>query len=236
VHAGILRARSDETSFEPIIVELLFVASAIAVLGVLSSCQSTPSDADDSRRERGSSDPGLQPRHLFLDVHHMGPGKVDCDAIARAHARDLAAQGKHGPDFTDHWVAEAGGNSYYLSSAADTQSIRETHAEDSGLSPDEVFSAKAGSAAAANSGTSYFLDVHEMGAGKVTAEAMAAAHQKDLAVQAKHGVNFINYWVDERAGRIVCLSRASDEDAIVKTHAEAHGLIPSYVVKVKPGG
>jgi hypothetical protein len=80
-----------------------------------------------------------------------------------------------------------------------------------------------------------YIDVHHMGAGKVTAAAVAKAHAKDLAVEQKYGVHFIKYWVDEAKGNVVCLSQAPDSTAIIKTHKEAHGLVPAYVEKVKEG-
>ena len=79
------------------------------------------------------------------------------------------------------------------------------------------------------------MDVHHMGAGKVTAKDVAGAHDKDLAVQHKHGVNFVNYWVDEKEGVIMCLSEAADSNAVKKAHQEAHGLLPAYVMQVKQG-
>lgn len=81
----------------------------------------------------------------------------------------------------------------------------------------------------------YYIDVHHLGAGKVTADAVAKAHAKDLAVEGKHGVHFIQYWVDEAAGDVYCLSQAPDSSAIIETHREAHGLLPAKVVKVTPG-
>ena len=80
-----------------------------------------------------------------------------------------------------------------------------------------------------------YIDVHQLTLGKVKFEDVAAAHEKDLAVQGKYGVNFINYWVDEKAGVVMCLSEAADSTAIVKTHKEAHGLVPVEVLKVKQG-
>ena len=62
----------------------------------------------------------------------------------------------------------------------------------------------------------FFLDIHQLGAGKVTAADVEKAHQKDLAVQKKYGVNFINYWVDERTGTVLCLSQASDASKVLK--------------------
>jgi len=79
-----------------------------------------------------------------------------------------------------------------------------------------------------------YLDVHNLN-GPVTFEAVAGAHQKDLATQQKYGVSFINYWVDEKDGRVVCLSQAPDSSAVINTHKEAHGLVPVSVEKVKQG-
>src|SRR5260221_9620618 len=70
---------------------------------------------------------------------------------------------------------------------------------------------------------SLFIDVHQLEPGKVKYEALAEAHKKDLAVEGKYGVHFINYWVDEDRGQVYCLSSASDTESIRKTHAEAHG-------------
>ena len=69
----------------------------------------------------------------------------------------------------------------------------------------------------------------------MTAKAVAEAHQKDLAVQKKYGVNLINYWVDEKNGIVMCLAQAPDSAALINTHKEAHGLIPVSVTLVKQG-
>jgi hypothetical protein len=80
-----------------------------------------------------------------------------------------------------------------------------------------------------------YMDVHELGAGKVTADAVAHAHSADLGVQGRHGVEFLHYWVDEQRGTVYCLSRAAGPDAIVATHREAHGLLPTTVGQVSDG-
>jgi hypothetical protein len=79
------------------------------------------------------------------------------------------------------------------------------------------------------------MDVHELGAGKVTAEAVAKAHTADLGVQSRHGVQFLHNWVDEQRGTVYCLSRAPSAEAIVATHQEAHGLLPTTVGQVSDG-
>jgi hypothetical protein len=176
-----------------------------------------------------------QPKHLYLDVHHLGAGKVTYKAVADAHAKDLATQGKYDVQFIKYWVDEANGNVYCLVSSADTQSIRKTHAEAHGLLPDQVLLVTDGAASAPNGNQDFFLDIHELGAGNVTAEDVAGTHQKDLATQKKYNVNFINYWVNTGNGLVVCLSQAKDSTDIIKTHKEAHGLIPAQVMKVKQG-
>jgi hypothetical protein len=101
--------------------------------------------------------------------------------------------------------------------------------------PENIYQVTSGEEAALTGKNSYFLDVHYLGAGKVTAKDVAAAHQKDLAVQHKYGVNFINYWVDEKNGVVMCLSQAKDSTSIIHTHQEAHGLLPAAIMKVKQG-
>jgi hypothetical protein len=172
-------------------------------------------------------------RKLFLDVHRLGPGKVSYASVIKAHARDLATQKKYDVRFINYWIDTAGGNMYCLSSAADTQSIQKTHREAHGLLANEFYQVTDGPQAPTTNEKNFFLDVHLFGPGKVSAKDVAGIHPKDLATQQKYGVNFINYWVDEKKGVVVCLSQAKDPSDIIKTHREAHGLLPAYMVKVK---
>lgn len=171
----------------------------------------------------------------YIDVHEFGAGKVTAAAVAAAHQKDLAVQHKHDVRFIEYWVDEEHGNVYCLSEAKNPSSIAATHREAHGLLPSKILPVSSGEAATHQPGTTLFLDVHELGAGNVTAEAVAAAHRKDLAVQAKHGVRFLNYWVDEANGKVVCLSEAPNADAVRETHQEAHGLLPASIVKVERG-
>jgi len=79
-----------------------------------------------------------------------------------------------------------------------------------------------------------FMDVHHHVPG-LTAEAVAAAHQKDLSVQAKYGVKFLRYWYDEATGKIFCLSWAPSREAAMAVHREAHGLVADEIIEVKEG-
>lgn len=171
----------------------------------------------------------------FIDVHEFGPGKVTAAEVAKAHEADLAVQGKHDVRFLEYWVDEERGSVYCLSEARDAASIVATHREAHGLLPAEIIPVSGGHAEDGVAGAQLYLDIHDLGAGKVTAAAVAAAHEKDLAVESEFGVRFLNYWVDEANGKVLCLSEAATADAVRETHRRAHGLLPVSVVKVKRG-
>ena len=185
--------------------------------------------------QTSKADTSGETKHLYIDVHKLEPGKVKYEDVAGAHQKDLATQGKYGVNFMKFWVDEEKGLVYCLSSAADTSSIIKTHAEAHGLLPAEIFPVTDGAEAALKGKDNLFLDIHYLGAGKVTAKDVAEAHKKDLATQGKYGVNFINYWVNEKDGTVMCLAQAKDSDAVKQTHKEAHGLLPDVVMPVKQG-
>ena len=79
-----------------------------------------------------------------------------------------------------------------------------------------------------------FLDIHRNVEG-ITPEGMAAAHQKDLEVQKKYGVNYLKYWYSESEGAIFCLCEAPDMEAASAVHKEAHGGIADEIIEVTEG-
>ena len=79
-----------------------------------------------------------------------------------------------------------------------------------------------------------YMDTHKNVDG-LTAEALAGAHQKDLEVQKKHGVNYIKYWFNEGEGTVYCLVEAPTKEAATAVHREAHGLVADEVTEVKEG-
>lgn len=171
----------------------------------------------------------------FIDVHNVEPGKVTAEAVAGAHKKDLALQDKFGVKFIKYWVDEEQGKIYCLSSAPNTDAVANTHKNAHGMVYDEISEVSAGKEDPEQEGKQFYLDIHELGAGNVTAAAVAEAHKKDLAIQTSNGVNFINYWVDEKKGIVYCLSQGPDADAVTSTHKAAHGLIPKKVYKVTQG-
>ena len=174
-------------------------------------------------------------QRLFIDVHQLEPGQVKFADVEMAHAKDLAVQKQYDVRFIKYWLDEKSGLVYCLSSAADSNAVRSTHAEAHGLLPAYTLEVTDGPEVPISGDKKLFLDIHKLGAGNVTAAAVAEAHQKDLAVQKKYGVNFINYWVDEKAGIVLCLSEAKNADDVIHTHKEAHGLVPVEVRMVKQG-
>lgn len=78
---------------------------------------------------------------------------------------------------------------------------------------------------------SLFMDVHTIEGG-VSAADVAGAHQADLETQAKYGVSYLRYWVDESAGKIFCLVEAESADAANTVHREAHGLVADEIYPV----
>jgi hypothetical protein len=211
--------------------KILFVAIVFITL----SCKNTNETKQTTGKETYTQPLNAQQTSNYIDVHDLEPGKVTFADVAAAHQKDLATQHKHGVEFIKYWVDEAKGKVYCLSKAPDEESITQTHKEAHGLLPSVIFKVSDGPEAAMEGSKPLYLDVHELGAGNVTAKDVAAAHEKDLVVEKKYGVNFINYWVDEKNGVVMCLSEATDSSDVIKTHKEAHGLLPASILKVKQG-
>lgn len=177
----------------------------------------------------------LSPR-LFLDEHVLGPGQVTIEAAAAAHARDLATQGKHGVAFKAYWVDAQSGTIRCLAEAPSAEAVNHVHKEAHGLLAGRIVPVTGDTPDWSPApGRKLYLDVHHLGAGKVTPEALAAAHAKDLAAQAKHGVRYLNYWFDADTGTVRCLIEAPSAQAALDVHREAHGLMPDSITEVSEG-
>lgn len=77
-----------------------------------------------------------------------------------------------------------------------------------------------------------YIDRHDIEG--VTAQAVMDAHALDMAVQDKHGVNYLTYWVDENRGRVFCLCDAPTKELAEQVHREAHGLLANRIMEVDP--
>jgi len=75
-----------------------------------------------------------------------------------------------------------------------------------------------------------YMDRHDIEG--VTAQAVAEAHELDMAVQDKHGAKYLTYWCDEVRGHIFCLVDAPSKEVAMQVHREAHGLVPNQIIEV----
>ena len=80
-----------------------------------------------------------------------------------------------------------------------------------------------------------YMDVHNNLPDGATAADVAGAHAADLQVQERYGVRYLNYWVDERGGKVFCLIQAPSADAAYAVHREAHGLVADEIYPVLQG-
>ena len=79
-----------------------------------------------------------------------------------------------------------------------------------------------------------FMDVHTTN-GPVGMADVASAHEADLSKQGAFGVTYMQYWVDEKHGKIFCLVDAPDAESAATVHREAHGLVADEIYLVAEG-
>jgi class 3 adenylate cyclase len=77
-----------------------------------------------------------------------------------------------------------------------------------------------------------YIDIHDIQ--DISPEAIAEAHEADLAVQQKHGVNYIKYWLNEDKRRVFCLCTAPNAEAAEHVHRDAHGMVAERIIEVDP--
>lgn len=79
-----------------------------------------------------------------------------------------------------------------------------------------------------------YMDIHK-NVGGATPEEVYQAHEADLAIQSKYGVEYHTYWFNQGAGHVFCLMSAPNRDSAEAVHREAHGLLADEIVQVEPG-
>jgi Protein of unknown function (DUF4242) len=65
-----------------------------------------------------------------------------------------------------------------------------------------------------------FMDVHS-GFFGVTAEQLAEAHARDLAIEKDEGVHFERAWLDPTSGKVFCLATGPTREAVMRIHQRA---------------
>jgi hypothetical protein len=78
-----------------------------------------------------------------------------------------------------------------------------------------------------------FLDIHDLPG--VKAADVVGAHEADMRVGPRFGVDYQHYWVDEAAGKVFCLVEAPSREAAMAVHREAHGLVAEKLYEVEQG-
>ncbi len=74
---------------------------------------------------------------LFMDVHDRVEG-LTAQAVAGAHAADLAIQDQYGVDYRSYWFDEGSGKVFCLVEAPDAESASRVHREAHGLVADQL--------------------------------------------------------------------------------------------------
>jgi hypothetical protein len=82
---------------------------------------------------------------------------------------------------------------------------------------------------------SLFLDVHSLD-DSVTLNDVTQGHDADLRTQWPNGVNYLRYWMDEAASKIIGLVDAPSANAAADVHRETHGLVAQETYQGTEGG
>lgn len=80
---------------------------------------------------------------LYMDTHKQIPGLTK-EALANAHARDLATQKKHGVEYLKYWYDEGSGTVFCLVNAPSKEAASSVHREAHGLVADDIVEVKEG--------------------------------------------------------------------------------------------
>lgn len=78
-----------------------------------------------------------------------------------------------------------------------------------------------------------YMDFHDLP--EITIEDSKKAHLKDVSVQEKYNVKYLQYWINEKEGKAYCLIEGPNKKACEATHWEANGITACNLVEVKGG-
>lgn len=78
-----------------------------------------------------------------------------------------------------------------------------------------------------------YMDFHDLP--EVNIEESKKAHLKDIAVQEKYKVKYLQYWINEQEGKAYCLIDGPNKEACEATHKEANGITACNLVEVTGG-
>ncbi|HEY7607540.1 MAG TPA: DUF4242 domain-containing protein [Actinomycetota bacterium] len=80
---------------------------------------------------------------LFIDVHTINGG-ISLEAVAEAHAADLAIQDEHAVRYLRYWVDERDGKVFCLVEAPSGEAAARVHRQAHGQVADEIYQVREG--------------------------------------------------------------------------------------------
>src|SRR2546430_5816291 len=73
----------------------------------------------------------------YMDIREI-PGGVTAEAVAKAHAHDVAVEGKYGVHYDKYWVNESVGKIFCLCHAPSAEAAMQVHREAHGLVAEKI--------------------------------------------------------------------------------------------------
>jgi class 3 adenylate cyclase len=77
-----------------------------------------------------------------------------------------------------------------------------------------------------------YIDRHD--ASGLSAEEIAEAHRRDVAIQDQYGVRYHTYWFDPDNGSVFCLAEGPSQQAVEAVHRDAHGELAATIIEIDP--
>ena len=79
---------------------------------------------------------------MYIDIHELQGATAD--AVAKAHAADMAVQKKYGVEYHKYWLNESTGKIFCLCSAPNAEAANTVHREAHGGVAQELFTVQEG--------------------------------------------------------------------------------------------
>ena len=76
-----------------------------------------------------------------------------------------------------------------------------------------------------------FMDFHKVE--NITVDDVVKAHMADLAIQEQYGVKYLQFWLNQKAGTVFCLTEGPDAKTCEMVHQMAHGNLPCAITELE---
>src|SRR5437764_5145814 len=78
----------------------------------------------------------------YMDIHEI-QGGITAEEVAKAHAHDVAVEGKYGVHYHRYWVNESAGKIFWLCEAPSAEAAMQVHREAHGLVAEKIIQVEA---------------------------------------------------------------------------------------------